>query len=137
MLKMRPHHGVCLQFFEGKGYSGEFVENMTRIKHELENCKGTEIVFVEKNDAICCSCPENVRAACTVNGKASEYDKKCLKTLGFAIGSRVTWEKLNKLVCSKIIADPGVRLKICGDCRWNAICQHACVEKLSKVLKTI
>ena len=137
MLKMRPHHSVCLQFFTGKGYSGGFVENMEWIKHALECCKGVEIVFVDKNDAICASCPQKVKAVCSADGKADGYDKKCLKALGFHFGDRTGWEKLNKLVCSKIVADPGVRLKICGDCRWNAVCQHVNVEKLSKVLKTI
>lgn len=137
MIKMRPHHSVCLQFFAGKGYSCGFVENMMRIKHSLDSCGGTEIEIVEKNDDICCSCPENVKAHCMADRKAAGYDRKCLEALGFAIGDMVTWEHLSKLVCSKIIADPNIRLKICGSCRWNYVCQHANVEKLSKVLKTI
>ncbi len=32
VYKIRAHHGVCLYFFQGKGYSGEFVENMSRMK---------------------------------------------------------------------------------------------------------
>ena len=32
---IRPHHLLCLQFFEGKGYSNGFVENMTKIHNEM------------------------------------------------------------------------------------------------------
>lgn len=29
--KIRFHHGLCIGFFEGKGYSREFTENMTDV----------------------------------------------------------------------------------------------------------
>ena len=29
-LKLRAHHGMCLAFFEGKGYSSAFTENMEK-----------------------------------------------------------------------------------------------------------
>lgn len=32
VYKIRAHHGMCLSFFQGKGYSGDFVENMARMK---------------------------------------------------------------------------------------------------------
>ena len=28
---LRPHHGLCIAFFEGKGYNQKFVENMTNV----------------------------------------------------------------------------------------------------------
>ena len=30
-LTMRPHHALCALFFEGKGYSPAFIENMTAL----------------------------------------------------------------------------------------------------------
>ena len=33
---IRAHHGMCLTFFQGKGYSGDFVENMGAMKKILE-----------------------------------------------------------------------------------------------------
>ena len=29
MICLRPHHGMCLAYFEGKGYSDGFTVNMT------------------------------------------------------------------------------------------------------------
>lgn len=34
--KLRPHYALCLSFFEGKGYSNEFVENMAIIYSSLK-----------------------------------------------------------------------------------------------------
>ena len=34
--KIRPHHGMCFSFFQGKGYSGAFTENMAAMKERLE-----------------------------------------------------------------------------------------------------
>ena len=28
---LRPHHGMCLAYFEGRGYSREFAEHMGKI----------------------------------------------------------------------------------------------------------
>lgn len=45
VYKIRAHHGMCLPFFRGEGYSGAFVENMTRMKKILE-----------ENPEICLGC---------------------------------------------------------------------------------
>ena len=36
VIPLRAHHGLCLRFFQGKGYSGAFVENMAQKKAMLE-----------------------------------------------------------------------------------------------------
>ena len=35
-IKLRAHHGMCLAFFEGKGYSAGFTAHMARILEYLE-----------------------------------------------------------------------------------------------------
>ena len=30
--RIRPHHGMCLYFFEGKGYSEGFTKHMAEVK---------------------------------------------------------------------------------------------------------
>ena len=41
MIRLRPHHGMCLAYFEGKGYSDGFTGNMQHMLELLE--KGAEI----------------------------------------------------------------------------------------------
>ncbi len=33
---LRAHHGMCFQFYEGKGYSADFTDRMGRVIKELE-----------------------------------------------------------------------------------------------------
>ena len=33
---LRPHHGMCLAYFEGRGYSREFAEHMGKILDIME-----------------------------------------------------------------------------------------------------
>jgi hypothetical protein len=28
---LRPHHGLCFQFYEGKGYSPDFIDHMEKV----------------------------------------------------------------------------------------------------------
>ena len=36
-LKIRAHHGMCLHFFEGKGYSNEFM--MATCRKFMKKCR--------------------------------------------------------------------------------------------------
>ena len=56
------HHGMCLPFFRGEGYSGAFVENMTRMKKILE--ENPEICLVAGSDDICAACPNRLTESC-------------------------------------------------------------------------
>ncbi len=53
---IRPHHLLCLQFFEGKGYSDDFVRQMAEI-HRTLNKENPQINIVEGVDDICKKCP--------------------------------------------------------------------------------
>ena len=54
-LKLRAHHGMCLAFFEGKGYSSAFTENMGKVLEEME--EDTPLELCRKKDIICSACP--------------------------------------------------------------------------------
>lgn len=43
VYRIRAHHGMCLAFFRGQGYSGAFVENMANMKAILE--ENPDILF--------------------------------------------------------------------------------------------
>ena len=44
-LKLRPHHALCVRFFEGKGYSEDFTKNMYSVIEKLNNDPVIKIVF--------------------------------------------------------------------------------------------
>ena len=50
IYRIRAHHGMCLAFFQGKGYSREFTEHMEKIKRELE--KNPMVCLEDETDDI-------------------------------------------------------------------------------------
>ena len=48
---IRPHHMLCMQFFEGKGYSDGFVASMAAIKEKLEKENDVSKKEVSKDDS--------------------------------------------------------------------------------------
>ena len=56
--RIRPHHGMCLYFFEGKGYSDGFTAHMAEVKNWLLGEKGpASLQLVGETDEICSACP--------------------------------------------------------------------------------
>ena len=118
VYKIRAHHGVCLYFFQGKGYSGEFVENMSRMKAILE--KNPEISLMDSPDDICAACPNRLTENCAE--KASRYDREVLRRCGLSAGERLPYREFSRKVIETILR-PGVRAEICGDCQWSSLCR--------------
>ena len=118
VYKIRAHHGVCLYFFQGKGYSGEFVENMSRMKAILE--KNPEISLMDSPDDICAACPNRLTENCAE--KASRYDREVLRRCGLSAGERLPYREFSRKVIETILR-PGDRREICGDCQWSSLCQ--------------
>ena len=58
IYRIRAHHGMCLAFFQGKGYSGAFVENMANMKAILE--ENPDILLLDGPDDICAACPNRL-----------------------------------------------------------------------------
>lgn len=54
-IPVRPHHGMCLAYFIGKGYSEGFSAHMEKMLHILE--QDVPIRLVVSLDEICSACP--------------------------------------------------------------------------------
>ena len=119
MIKLRAHHGLCLYFYHGKGYSNEFVKNMNKIKEDLE--KDPLITIINSCDDICARCPNNLNNKCSSLEKVNRYDSKVLNECKIEPNSVMRYSRFNKLVCDNILEE-GKRENICGDCEWSQIC---------------
>ena len=116
---IRAHHGMCLYFFRGKGYSGEFVENMGKMKELLE--QNPEIHLMDSPDDICAACPNKLTETCAE--KASRYDREVLRRCGLSVGDTLSYGAFSKKVMETILR-PGDRREICGDCQWSSLCRQ-------------
>ena len=114
---IRAHHGMCLTFFQGKGYSGDFVENMGKMKTVLE--ENPEVCLMDSPDDICAACPNKITETCAE--KASRYDREVLRRCGLSAGDTLPYLDFSRNVMETILR-PGHRREICGDCQWSSLC---------------
>lgn len=116
---LRAHHGLCLRFFQGKGYSGEFVRNMAEKKGALE--RNPLVRVTAQADEICRACPNNLSGQCASAEKAARYDREVLSRCGLTSGEVLPYRELEERVLKNILI-PGHREEICGDCQWTGLC---------------
>lgn len=118
--KLRPHHGMCINFFVGKGYSDDFTAHMTSMIRSLS--ANPIICLSTETDAICTKCPNNTKGSCTTDEKVMQYDRKVLEHCGLANGVCMHYSDFSQLIHKQIL-QRGLREEICGDCQWNALCR--------------
>lgn len=128
IILIRPHHGLCSQFFAGNGYSDEFVENMTNVLDKL-NSQNLKVRFVEHCDDICSCCPKNTGGMCENEEDVMQHDSKCMEEYGYKVGDEIRWKDLREKVVSKIKAENKLP-SVCQGCSWGSICKNIDIDKL-------
>ena len=119
MICLRPHHGMCLAFFKGHGYSSGFSRHMQEMLEIFET--DPAIILQVDTDEICSSCPNNQNGICSSSGLVAAYDEAVLETCGMEEDAEMPFLKFAEKVEREIIS-PGKRREICGNCQWNDIC---------------
>lgn len=119
-VTLRPHHAICALFFEGKGYSQPFIENMTAFLDE----PGRLLLITDACDSLCQACPNTSRGRCADEGKVSLFDQRALTLSGgrFGIGETVAFNEICQIVYEDILQQ-GLLAEVCGACEWAALCQ--------------
>ncbi len=118
-LRLRAHHGLCIRYFTGHGYSEDFVRNMYSVIERLN--AGCDVRIVSGPDDLCAHCPNLADGLCTSQDKVLDYDSKSLSACSLSEGMTVSWKKWQSLIDEKIM-EAGLFDKICGDCQWKDLC---------------
>lgn len=117
---LHPHHGLCITYFEGKGYSPEFTAHMTAVIRALSDSSLVRLTLGE--DVICTYCPNIRNHQCIHHNKVLRFDQAVLTVCGLQEGQVLRWEDFRNVV-DRLIISKGILSTICGDCRWRTICQ--------------
>lgn len=99
-IPVRPHHGMCLAYFIGKGYSEGFSAHMEKMLHILE--KDVPIRLVVSLDEICSACPNHqfltdeensgeTKEICEAQEKVFRYDHGVLEACGLTEGEELNF----------------------------------------------
>ncbi|MCD6490406.1 MAG: DUF1284 domain-containing protein [Thermodesulfobacterium sp.] len=123
ILKIRAHHLLCIQGFQGYGYSKDFVKNMTEVIKNIDS--NPEVEIIAECDIICSCCPHNVGGVCQkeLNSaqKVKDMDIQVLRKLNLKDGTRGRAKDFLLLVNTKLKNSLDVQ-DICGKCEWRKKC---------------
>lgn len=118
---LRPHHGMCLAYFEGKGYSEGFSAHMQEMLELFE--KDVPVFLTVAADEICSACPDNEAGCCKSAAQVAEYDRDVLKLCDLKEGMEINFSDFVQIVQKQILS-AGRRAEICRECRWDEICRN-------------
>ena len=90
---LRPHHGMCFQFYEGKGYSEEFTDHMGRVITDMESDPSQLIKLVVATDIVCENCPNNEAGVCSTQEKVRRYDEEVLRACGLPKDNEISFDE--------------------------------------------
>ncbi|MGN0160864.1 MAG: DUF1284 domain-containing protein [Lachnospiraceae bacterium] len=119
LIRLRPHHGLCIRHFEGKGYSEEFVIHMTEVIRRLQN--GGRIKIVSSQDEICSCCLHRKETYCDSEERVCGFDQRVLEMTQTRPGEVLSYQDFQERI-QRCIVDAGRFGEVCGDCGWGEIC---------------
>lgn len=121
-VRLRPHHLLCLQNYQGKGYDEAFVRNMNGIVGRLSESPDTWVRLVSGGDDVCACCP-NYTEQCRSEKKVLRFDRNARDMFDLE-EDLYRWEELCRIVRTDLT--PEKMKQICGGCEWaeNGTCPH-------------
>ena len=121
LFQLRPHHGLCISFFVGKGYDARFTAHMKNLIRILEE-ENPAIQLICKTDSICSHCPHNKNKLCDSECKVQRYDRAVLSNCNLHENQVLDWKKFHQIVEKQILNSRNLS-EICTDCQWLGICK--------------
>lgn len=122
VIKLRPHHLLCMLTYIGKGYSKAFTTNFTLLVDEF-NKGDIEIKLIEGPDDICrprLSDPLDKDCHC-LDQDIVEQDAMALKDLNLNYGDQFTLSK-DLIVQNRTLFQQNKIRKACTTCPWYDLC---------------
>ena len=112
-LFLRPHHALCIRFFEGRGYSEEFVRHMTAVIERLQR-DDPMVTLTGGCDQLCEKRPRNIGGVCETDDTVRSIDERALSAMALSAGDTLRWHDLYRLAYDRII----------GCSRLGEVCQE-------------
>ena len=78
-LSLRAHHGLCMAYFVGEGYSSGFKKHMAEVLQAVQ--PETPVRLAAGVDEICSACPHNCGGVCE-SPTVDSHDRAVLQACG-------------------------------------------------------
>ncbi|RZN46238.1 DUF1284 domain-containing protein [archaeon] len=119
-MRIRAHHLLCIQGFQGYGYSDVFIKHMATVIAQLH--MNPEITITDSLDEICGACPHNDGQRCIKCGESVvRIDHTVLEMIHTSQGSSWHASDAIELTRSRFATMEDVN-RVCGTCQWRKQC---------------
>ncbi len=123
MPRLRGHHLICLHFFDGEGYSEDFVENLRAVLNAAED---NDVEVITGADDVCGKCPHFRNQRCQFNETADEevreMDAVALSLLKLAPGTKSEWKEIREIL--PVLFSQWYN-SYCAGCDWKRACERS------------
>lgn len=116
VIRLRPHHLLCLVAFQGEGYSPEFIEKALGLQRALL-ADDAVVELVRGPDDLCDGCPEMSRECVSLapDSGVEKLDRAASALLGVTPGRHRAAELLLSM---RKTFTPERGYKVCAGCSW-------------------
>jgi uncharacterized protein len=124
-IRIRAHHLLCMQGFQGYGYNKDFTVNLAKITEKFQTNPSTFLEIVNAPDSICEHCPHYSKGACNMDASSERrirvMDNLLLQNLEIREGSVISWAEIKS---STFNLNKQTIKEICGSCFWRSKCAY-------------
>lgn len=130
-LKIRAHHLLCMQGFQGYGYSDDFTNHLHNIVVRIKANPDLLIQVIAECDAVCNGCPNCRESECRKEDGADLHvknmDLEVLKFAGIKLNhverASQLFTHMNKTFARTRAETRSQLATICGNCQWTKKCR--------------
>ena len=117
IIKLRPHHFLCLKGYKGYNYNKTQIGVWDRIAKILKDKPDTDIFIGKGKDSLCSSCPANNGTFLTcIEKNILELDKKVRQLLGLSVGEKRKYSDVVDIMNKKVTKEK--HKELCSKCFW-------------------
>lgn len=120
LIRIRAHHLLCLQGFQGYGYDQEFTMRMGEIIRSLKSNPSTKIQIVTDADDICISCPKLVEKYCVDHSKIKIMDSIIIGNISLEENQICTIKAALQIIDTEL-SSKAIKT-VCQGCVWMDKC---------------
>jgi hypothetical protein len=125
MIRLRPHHLLCMLTYAGNGYSAPFVANFDAITHRIASERQT-VEIVAGPDDICAPLAGSADTHCH-RASVMERDRLAVMDISPVFGVEIRPGLQLTLDAGRLHAlraafAAGTIRRACEDCQWKPLC---------------
>jgi hypothetical protein len=126
VVKIRGHHLLCFQGFQGYGYDQNFVDGLWQLVNEYQKNPNLYFETTLDTDVICAPCPHRDDLLCRKSPDADLHmkaiDQTVLDKLNLPVGHTAKAHDLMAHVNETLKTRASVA-DVCGTCPWQESCK--------------